>query len=102
MTVDFQSMTKDINEKFKNPEQDIEVQELRLFLKKGRLLWVEPIDPPHHPKAKGKYTVDIVKTLREEKIRQVTAVAFQQDSPACSYWYVYETKNGIEKICLRP
>ena len=35
MTVDFQSMTKDINEKFKNPEQDIEVQELRLFLKKA-------------------------------------------------------------------
>lgn len=78
-----------------------EVMELRLFLYKGKIVWVEPIEPPQHPKVKGEYTVEIVKNLKEERIREVSPVAFQQESPGCSYWYVYETRDGIVKICLR-
>ncbi|MDX2451558.1 hypothetical protein [Desulfosarcina sp.] len=91
--------------KAKEAGTNIEVMELRLYLSKGKLLWVEPIDPEDvtNSMAKGKkYTVDIVPNLKEEGIREVSAVAFQQDSPGCSYWYVYETRDGIVKICLQP
>jgi hypothetical protein len=103
MTVTMTSRAKEEAAKAKAAREEMEVMELRLFLRDGKIRWVEPIDPENvrDSKATGKnYTIDIVPDLRKEGIREVSAVAFQQDSPACSYWYVYETKNGIVKICL--
>ncbi len=91
--------------KAKEKGSDVEIVELRMYLQKGKIMWVEPIDPEELYKSKAtgsQYTVDIVPDLRKEHIREVSPVAFQQESPGCSYWYVYETNNGIVKICLRP
>lgn len=105
MAVTLTDQAKREEAKAKKAGSDIEAMELRLYLKEGKILWVEPIDPEdvRNTRAEGKnYTVDIVPNLKNEGIREVSAVAFQQDSPGCSYWYVYETNNGIVKICLRP
>lgn len=105
MTVTMTDLAKQEKETAKTAGEEVEVMELRLYLEDGKIRWVEPIDSPdvQGSKATGKnYTVDFIQDLKNEGkgIRQISAVAFQQDSPACSYWYVYQTKTGIVKICL--
>jgi hypothetical protein len=91
-------------EKASKQFSDCEVMELRFFLKKGKIVWVEPIDPKdvNGSKATGEvYTVSIVDDLRKEPLRGVSPVAFQQDSPACLFWWVYvDAAGNIEKVCL--
>jgi hypothetical protein len=83
-----------------------EVMELRFFLEEGKILWIEPIDQEEfeegRSQATGKeYTVDIVKDLKGQNVRYASPVAFQQDSPACSFWWIYvDAAGNIQKICL--
>jgi len=67
---------------------------------------VEPIHPKDfkdsHSQAtmsKG-YKVAFLTELKGEILQHSTPVMLQQNSPACSYWYIYQTQNGIVKICL--
>jgi hypothetical protein len=104
MTVSWTNAAKKEEAKAKETSDGAEIMEMRLYLKEGKILWVEPIDQKelHASKATGnEYSVDIVPNLSEEGIREVSPVAFRQNSPACAYWYVIETKNGILKICLK-
>jgi hypothetical protein len=90
--------------KAKNQINGSEVMELRLFLKDGKIVWVEPIDPREvsNSKAAGKkYDMDIVPDLSGEGIQEISKIAIKQNSPGCSYWYVYETRNGVLRICLK-
>lgn len=127
MPVKFNHETKKIAEEFKEPAEGIEVMEVRLYLKDAKLLWVEPIDPVEMNKTKmtgrSEYKVGIVPfdadesekngstevkvkneaipaSLIKEGVKRLSSVAFQQNSPACSYWYTEKTRNGIVKICL--
>lgn len=83
-----------------------EVLELRLYLKDSKLLWVDPIDPEEFKEGKSKasikdgYKVDLLTELGGEIIGKSTPVMFLQNSPACSYWFIYWTENGIEQVCL--
>ena len=101
-----QASLEELKAKSKSLIAESEVMELRLYLHKGKIVWVEPIPQKELVKSQVKpsmrYTVDFVSDLKGENIREVSAVAFQQDSPGCSYWYVYETRDGIVKICLQP
>jgi hypothetical protein len=104
MTVLRTNAAREEEAKAKEMSDGAEIMEMRLYLKEGKILWVEPIDQKelHASKSTGnEYTVDIVPNLSEEGIREVSPVAFQQNSPGCAYWYVIETKNGIVKICLK-
>ena len=127
MKVTFDGETKKITKEFTGPAEEIEVMEVRLYLKDAKLLWVEPIDPAemNETKMTGRmeYNVEIVPFdadelerstapeadmeqpavpafLIKEGVQQISKVAFKQNSPACSYWYTESTPNGIVKICL--
>jgi len=81
------------------------VMELRLFLKDGKIMFVQPIDPKNviNSMATGSsYKVQKVDDLREGNIREIGPVAFEQESPPCSFWWVYWGLNGWEQICLIP
>jgi hypothetical protein len=94
----------EIKTKAKKQFSECEVMELRFFIKEGKIVWVEPIDPKdvNNSKATGeKYTVEIVDDLTKEPLRAVSPIAFQQHSPACSFWWIYvDAAGNIEKICL--
>lgn len=85
-------------------ESSIEVMELRIFLKDGKIQDVVPIQPKELLESQwtGKkgYTEAYLNDLRGEQIRNSIPVLFQQESPACSYWYLEKTDKGIKKICL--
>lgn len=101
-----QAAYEELKAKLHSEIAESEVMELRLFLSKGKIVWVEPIPQKElvnsQVKPNLKYAVDIVKDLRKENIRGVGSVAIQQDSPGCAYWFIYETSSGIVKICLVP
>lgn len=95
---------QEIGREAREKHSGCEVMELRLFLKEGKIVWVEPIDSKyvHDSQATGeKYTVEIVDDLTKEPLRAVSPIAFQQASPACSFWWIYvDAAGNIEKICL--
>ena len=80
-------------EKLKELKKGAAIQELRLYIKDGKIVHVEPIDPE-------KYSTDHLKDLSKEKIRWATTVLVSQENPTCTYWYYYWTGAGWEKICL--
>jgi len=77
----------------KQLKEGAEIQELRLYIKEGKIVYVEPIN------LEG-YKIKDLPDLRGENIREGTAVMIGQDSPVCTYWYYYLTRSGWEKICL--
>ena len=85
--------TEKEKEQIKELKKGAEIQELRLYIREGKIVYVEPINP------KG-YEIKDLPDLRGENIREGTALMIGQDSPVCTYWYYYWTKSGWEKICL--
>ena len=85
---------KELKAEAKDPDSGVAVMELRLYVKDGKIRWVEPIPDDG-------YKTELLPELRKEPIREVGAVAVSQDSPVCLYWHVYYTRSGgYEKVCL--
>lgn len=82
----------------------IEVMEMRLFIEGGRLLWIEPIESEELKKSQAtgekNYEVDYLKEVSGDVLQHSSPVMIRQNSPACTYWLIYDTGHGIVKICL--
>lgn len=72
-------------------DKNIEITELRLYIKNGKLLAVEPMNR----ESAGKKW-EFLRDLSGEKIREVIGVGIKQESPVCTYWY---SLWGWEKVC---
>ena len=79
--------------KLEELKKGAQIQELRLYIKEGKIVCVEPIKPEL-------YVIDHLKDLSGQNIREGTALMIGQYNPVCTYWYYYWTRSGWEKICL--
>ncbi|NVM23776.1 MAG: hypothetical protein HWN68_18610 [Desulfobacterales bacterium] len=80
--------------KLEELKKGAKIMELRLYIKGGRIVCVEPIKPEN-------YVITPLKELIGENIAKATTVLIRQDNPTCTYWYYYWSGKSWEKICLR-
>jgi hypothetical protein len=86
---------------------DIDVMEVRIFLKEGKIIDVKGItrkELGENYQSTGTYNEkmdEVLDDLREQRgIRHSMSVLFQHNSPPCSYWTFEWTKKGYKKVCL--
>jgi len=103
----FASCLTGLNGKAEAEPANIDVMEVRIFLKEGKIVDVKGITKEElgeHYQSTGTYDEkrdETLDDLREQKgIRHSMSVLFQHNSPPCSYWYFEWTKTGYKKVCL--